>query len=380
MSVAPRIRVLHLIAHLGRGGTEGQLALVLRHLDPHAVTSEVAFFNRSAHEVWDDELAGAGIAVHDLSAVGGTQPRLAAVTRVLREGRFDLVHSWTLHLNAYAGAAGLLARVPQRWGSLRGSLETPGFRGLPRVLQWLCLRGVGRLVVNAKALEAAAMAEGVSPARLFHLPNAVSTPHAIDRDAVRRSLGLEPQHLGIVAVGNLRRIKNHELAIRAMALVREALPEARLVIIGQPLASEPETPGVLAALAQRLGLDDVVHFAGFRADAAQAVAAFELATLTSHSEGMPNAVLEAMAAGVPTVAVDVGGVRELIDDGTSGLVVPPGDAAALAGGWLRLLGDEQERSRFGAAARMRAEVHDPQLLAGRLGAAYRWALLPRTAA
>lgn len=380
MRVAPRIRVLHLIAHLGRGGTEGQLALILRHLDPQLVASEVAFFNPSAHQVWDDELAGAGISVHDLSTVHGTRARLAAVAQILRRGRFDLVHSWTLHLNAYAGVAGLLARVPQRWGSLRGSLETPGFRGLPRVLQWLCLHGVGRLVVNAKALAADLVAAGVSSAKLFHLPNAVSTPPAIDRDAVRRNLGLEPQHLGIVAVGNLRRIKNHELAIQAMALVRGALPEARLVIIGQPLASEPETPAVLAALVQRLGLEDVVHFAGFRPDAAEVVAAFELATLTSHSEGMPNAVLEAMVAGVPTVAVDVGGVRELLGDVAGGLVVPAGDAEALAAGWLRLLGNAGERRRIGAAVRMQAQAHDPHMLAGRLGAAYRSAVLAGAAA
>jgi glycosyltransferase involved in cell wall biosynthesis len=388
------IRVLHLIAHLGRGGSERQLALLLEHLDRTRVASVVVFCNPSANALWDSHFERIGVPVLDLSASRGLG-RVRALRRAVRTHKIDLIHSWTLHLNAYAAVVARLTGS-RAWGSLRGTLATPGFQGLATPVRWLCLRGVERVVANAGALANELQAVGIPSRRILTLPNAVEAPReALDRVSARRRLangegtgGLGDQgrqgrgpeggvpvggfatDMPLVgSIGNLRQVKNHGLLVEAMALVVRRLPTATAVILGQPLASEPETSRQLTEQIARLGLTERVLLLGFREDAAELLPAFDVLTLTSHSEGMPNAVLEAMAAGVPVVAVAVGGVPEVL--GAAGRLVPPGDAEQLAHAILEILGDRALGKRLGAHGRGLAKSqHDPAQLAARLTAAY----------
>lgn len=364
------LRVVHLINHLGRGGTERQLYLLLRHLDRERFRHRVVVFNPSRNAVWDAPLAALGVEVESLPpSCRGVPRRLIHLFRRLRSFRPDVIHSWTVHDNPYAG---LLARFlgASSLGSLRGSLHTPGLARLSRLSRWLMLRSVDGLLANCRALAAELAAAGVEPRRVVVLPNAVEIPADLT-PADLSEHGIPAGAPVVATVGNLRRIKRHELFIEAMAEVLPRHREARALIVGQPVASEPGYPDELGAAIRRHGLADRVILTGFRADVPEILARFDILCLTSESEGMPNAVLEAMAAGRPVVAMGVGGVPEIIVDGETGHVVPPGDVGALARAVDGLLADPERAAAMGVAGRRRVAIeHDPARLAGRLGELY----------
>lgn len=156
----------------------------------------------------------------------------------------------------------------------------------------------------------------------------------------------------IVCVARLRPVKNLTLLLEACAILRARTVRFRCVIVG-----EGDARLELEALRDRLGLAASVALPG-PADQPEVLSQWRMAavaTLTSHSEGMPVSLMEAAACGVPAVATAVGGVPELVDDGVTGIVVPAGDATSLGGALERLLRDAALRTRMGAAARQRAE-------------------------
>ena len=151
-----------------------------------------------------------------------------------------------------------------------------------------------------------------------------------------------------MTVGRLQAPKDALTLLRGLAKLPRGTYEA--VIVGDG----PDRPE-LASEARRLGLESVVQLAGERNDVPELLAASDIFVLSSRSEGLPLSILEAMAAGLPVVATTVGGVPELVLEGETGLLVPPGDPQALAGAIERLLDDSTLRGRLGAAGRIRVE-------------------------
>jgi glycosyltransferase involved in cell wall biosynthesis len=175
-------------------------------------------------------------------------------------------------------------------------------------------------------------------------------------------------------VARLVWFKGLDTLIAAMALLPPEAVGVRLLIVGAgPLRDE------LAAQAATAGLADRVTFAGERGDVPDILAAADVFVLSSVSEGMPISILEAMASGLPTVATDVGGVRELVADGETGFVVPARDARAFAQPLARLCGDEGLRRRLGEAAQSRATAQfGGAAMAERTEAVYAQALRKRS--
>jgi glycosyltransferase involved in cell wall biosynthesis len=166
-------------------------------------------------------------------------------------------------------------------------------------------------------------------------------------------------------VARLRPQKAHERFLRAFRTVRDRLPDARAVLVGDgPLRHE------LERLVDELGLASAVRFVGAVADTRPYLAEATVVALTSPYEGSPNALLEAMASGRPVVATAVGGVPELIEHGREGLLVEPTDEA-VASALTELLCDPESASRMGTHARTRAEAFDWSLTVARTEAAYR---------
>jgi glycosyltransferase involved in cell wall biosynthesis len=150
-------------------------------------------------------------------------------------------------------------------------------------------------------------------------------------------------------VGNMKRQKRHDLFLRAIAAARRDMAGLHGVIVGRDLGEEPS----LRKLRAELGLEEHVHFAGGVTDTAPWLRAFDLFLLTSDHEGLPNVVLESMAAGCPVVATDVGGVREIIRDGQSGVIIPRRDEATAAHAIVELLNDRSRRNTIAEEARTR---------------------------
>lgn len=223
------------------------------------------------------------------------------------------------------------------------------------------LRGAYRVVTVCRPFADHLERLGVQPNRIIILHNSV-TPFAPPPEEavqrVRRELGLGDDEAVILAVGRLSHEKGHADLIRATAAL-EAMPRAprfRVVIVGDGPEREP-----LARLASRLGVQQRITFAGFQRDTQPYYAMATLVAVPSHSEGSPNVVLEAMAAGLPIAANAVGGVPEILEEGVTGLMVPPRNPEAMANAMLRLLSDPELRSRLGSAARACAESsHTPE--------------------
>ncbi|MCH9647225.1 MAG: glycosyltransferase [Deltaproteobacteria bacterium] len=370
-----RIRLLHLVNHLGLGGTERQLFLALKHLDRQRFENHVVVFNQSQNVVYDDELASLGIRVWTVPpSCRGVPRRSAFLFRLFRQLHPQVVHSWSFHDNPYSGVIGRLAGCPVRWGSLRGSLLSPGLQRLPWLLRALALHSVSAQISNCHALRDQLEAAGVPARKLLVLPNCVERAEEnlpVDLSAA----GIAANDLLVGIVGNLRRVKNQLFFLRAMARLLPHRPEAKAVLIGQPIASEPDMPQRLEQEINRLGLGKRVKMLGFRSDVPQLLPRLAVVCLTSHSEGMPNALLEAMAAGRPTVAVRVGGVPEVVRHGTSGLLVEPGDEAGFAAAVGQLLDDEELRRRMGQEGlRLARQEHGCAVIASRLGKLYEQAL------
>jgi len=255
--------------------------------------------------------------VHASSSKAGVLGRLAAVaTRV--PIRFFTVHGWAF--SAYSGLASRLYRVSDR---LMAPLTTV------------------TICVSETELAAGLEAGTCSAERSVVIHNAVdvaSAPRSRHDQATPR----------LIAVGRLKAPKDFLTLIRALAALPDQEYEALIVGDG------PDRSEVKAEI-QRLGLEDRVQLAGERSDVPELLAASDVFVLSSRSEGLPVSVLEAMAAELPVVASGVGGLAELVVDGETGILVPPGDEAALAEALGRLVEDSELRRRLGAAGRARAE-------------------------
>jgi glycosyltransferase involved in cell wall biosynthesis len=181
--------------------------------------------------------------------------------------------------------------------------------------------------------------EGLPASRLVTVPNGLDAsrfPEQVTRRPVRT----------VVTVANLRPEKDHETLIVAASMLAQSCPELRYRIVGDGSRREQ-----LETLARIKGVDRIVEFTGHRDDVPAILASSDLFVLPSRSEAFPNGVMEAMASGLPVVGSAVGGLRDLIDPGRTGLLVPPGDAPRLASA-IKALYDNPERAwEMGAAAR-----------------------------
>ena len=373
-SAAPRgagapVRVLVLTKGLGRGGAERLLVDTARRLDPARWHVEVAYLLP-----WKDALVSdletAGVRVHLLDGAGirgaGWVRRLR---RLVRDGRVDLVHTH-MPLPAAVARAALPGDRPRfvhtehnLWARYR-----PATRWANRVTYG---RNVAVIAVS-EAVAAAVRASGtrVPVETVVHgtdVDAAVTGPAA--RARARTAIGLAADDLVVGTVGNLTAKKDQSGLLAAAARLAPELPRLRIVVVGAgPLERE------LADRAAALGLADRTLFLGSRGDVRELLPAFDVFALSSRYEGLPIALLEALAAGVPAVATRVGGVPEVLGDGDAGLLVAPGDPAALADALRRVLTDRGLRAEMGTRAVERARAFSIDPAVERIAAVYERAL------
>ncbi|HYZ33943.1 MAG TPA: glycosyltransferase family 4 protein [Crenalkalicoccus sp.] len=281
----------------------------------------------------------------------------AALLGHFRRERFDLVHAHMPISGLLARAAARAAGVPRIAYTCHGFLfNQPG----PAWRQQLALaleRAAGRITGTFLTVSEA---EAEDARRLGIHPHAVAAgngrdpllfrPDAGVRAAVRAALGTAPEACVVIAVSRLVRHKGWPELLQAM----EAVPDAELWAVGERLPSdhgealEPHFARAAASLGPRL------RRLGYRRDVGRLMAAADLFCLPSHFEGLPMSVIEAMLTGLPVVATDIGGPREQVVQGETGLLVPPMQVAPLAEALRLLAVDPQLRARMGAAGRARA--------------------------
>lgn len=196
---------------------------------------------------------------------------------------------------------------------------------------------------------------GVAPERIYVVPSGVDPDrfsYNVPREKMRRELGIE---LDAPVVGNMGALvdhKGHRYLLEAMPTVLARYPKARCVILGEgPLRAD------LEKRAATLGIARAVVFAGYRADIEPFLASFDVFALASHLEGLCTSLIDAMLLGVPAVGTDTGGVPDLIQDGTTGLLVPPRNPEALARAIVELLENPERAQTLADAARRHARAH-----------------------
>ena len=349
-----RVRVLWLVKGLGPGGAEQLLLLAARVVDRSRFDYRIAYVRPDkTHLV--PELEAAGLAPERLGArTTGPGGWLADLARAMTE--VDVVHA---HSPVLASTARLLARTLP--GSRRPAVVTTEHN------EWTSHRRPTRLLNAATApLDAHHWAvsdqvrDTVWPSRrdgyevLIHGidPDAVR-PRAGARQSLRAGLGVGDDEVLSLTVANLRRNKDYPNLLRAARIALDREPRLRFAAVGQgPLADE------VAALHASLGLGDKFHLLGFRRDVHDLMAAADVFTLASAHEGLPVAVMEAFANGLPVLATRVGGLPQQVENGVHGLLVTPGHPEALAAALTTLAADAELRNRMGEAARERSTAYD----------------------
>lgn len=359
LSTACRPRVLHLVDTLNIGGTENQLVQIAVHMKRRGYDITVGCLRAEGPLL--RTLQRADIPVVEfrkgktLLSWNGIR-QLLRLTSFLHRGRFAVIHAHDLWANLLGVPAGRLARVPLVIASRRylDDLEwyTP-WRKRAVCLIYLLATWV---VVNSQAIsERLVVKEQVPAEKIRTVHNGVDVERFSrarpEREKLLPNVGKSSKLIAVLA-NMYSRVKGHAGLISAARIVCEHEPGAVFLLIGDG----PERPR-LESQVRDADLDKNVLFVGRRTDIPQWLACCDLSVLASETEGFPNAILESMCAGLPMVATAVGGSKEIIVNGANGLLVPPGNTAALAEAILRLIRNPQLATTLARAGQNDMRAH-----------------------
>ncbi|HEX8087358.1 MAG TPA: glycosyltransferase [Blastocatellia bacterium] len=348
---ARRPRVLHLINSFEIGGTERQAVALLGRLNRERYDVKLAVLRNRGPFYKEIEGRFPNVPEFPLTSFYNLNAlrQLARLRALMVRERIDILHAHDFYAGMIGAAAARLAgaRVIACQRHLKLS-NRPAHEWGTRLTH----RMAHRILVNSEAIRDHILSrDGAHAGKIVVIKNGISS--AADspetrglRDSIRRELELDVDCKLVGMVARLQPVKGHRFFVEAAARVISKEPKAQFVLVGDgPLKSDIEDQ------AAKLGLKGRVRLLGDRADAAGLVASFDLLVLASLHEGLPNAVMEAMAAGVPVVATAVGGTKELIADGETGYLVPPADSDALSERITFALANVADRSRVAAAGR-----------------------------
>lgn len=352
------MRVLHVITSLQTGGAEAMLAKVVQAL-PAPRHSHVVITLLGGPLTARLRESGAEVVDLDLPRSAGALLGLRKLRAAAKRARPDVVQGWMYHGNLAASLAA--GGRPVLWNVRQTLSRLSDTRPLTRAVILGCLPfapRVARILYNADLAAAQHEKLGYPRAKRLLVPNGFDTetfrPRPGAGAALRALLGLPAEALVVGRVARDDAIKDHATLFDAFARIAAAEPRAHLACIGKGMVAEAPQ---LSALVARHGLSGRVHLVGERLDLDRLTPGFDVALSTScHSEGFSNAIAEAMACAVPTVATDVGEAAAILGDPSC--IVPPRDASAIAARTLEILAmPEEARRALGAQGRERVIAH-----------------------
>jgi glycosyltransferase involved in cell wall biosynthesis len=338
-----RIHVVYVIGQMAVGGGERQLLQLVQRLDRSRYLPEVVTFTPGG--ALEPEFA-ATCPVHVFPKRPATELSvILSLAGLLRARRASILHTYLYPSNWRGALAARLARTPaivQFVGNMADWMG-PGRRAMQR----MAARRADTIIYEAPPVGRYLVESvGLSPDRLLMIPNGVDL--ALFRPGgngdLRRRIWGDGTFKVIGAIMSLQEKKNPLLLVEAASRVVESHPEARFMVAGEG----PMRP-VLEEAIRRHGLDGRFRLLGVRRDIPDLLRSMDILALTSDREGCPNAVIEAMATGLPVVATAAGGTVEIVKDRVTGRLVPPRDPQEFSGGVLDLLGDEEAARRMGKA-------------------------------
>ncbi len=345
-----RTTVLWLAKGLGKGGMEQLLLNHARSADWAAFSYRAACIVDRPHSVIAD-LHNEGVPVRRLGNGRFFDPRwVLDLLAELRQGRIDILHVHSPLPGAVARVVLLVVRPRVRVVTT----EHNRWDHYARLTRWVNRATFG---LNDAALAVSADCRSTMPpkvqARVSVLEHGIDADTVLgsldQRDRVRKELGIATDAIVIGTVANLREQKNYPLMLATAKSVLAEHPNVVFLAVGQgPLESS------LNQLHLELGLGERFRFLGFRSDATDVMAAFDIFFLGSRFEGLPVALMEAMALGLPIVSTSVGGIPEMVTDGHEGRLVAEGSESELTRALVDVIGDAHLRDRYGRQSRTTA--------------------------
>ncbi len=341
-------RILHVIPTLDQAGAEKQLCLLAAGLSRRGHDVHVCALTRSGPRA--EELREAGIPFTIIGKRWKLDPQTYwRLRRLVARWKPDVVHTWMLAANAYGILAAAAFGVRARIASQR--CVDPWKSAAQLAVDRFIARRAHRVVVNSEGVRQFYLRHGLPAEKLEVIANAVAPaePGPVGRTELLDELRLPAGARLIGLVGRLWPQKRVKDAIWAADLLKVIRDDVHLLIVGDgPMRDR------LLRFRDQVRIRDKVHFLGQRTDLVRLLPHFDLLFSTSEYEGQSNAVLEAMAAGLPVVATDIPGTRELVVHGTTGYLAPVGDRAAFARYANKLLDRPDRAGKLGAAGRERA--------------------------
>jgi glycosyltransferase involved in cell wall biosynthesis len=365
------LRVCHVIHTLAPGGAERVLTDLARAAPQADLELSVISLMPAAEHHYVRQLGELGVRVRSMDLLSRWDPRaFSRVLPLVRELRPDLLHTHLKHADLIGAFAARQLALPMV-STLHVIEERPA--PLLRVQRWLAARArmntADRTLVVSEAMRRWYLGTfPADPARVLTVHNGVMQPvlmvGAEERDRLRERLGVPRGGVMATIVGLLRPGKGHADLITAAAELPATL-DLHIVVVGDG----PLRPA-LEAMAGRDGVRGRVHFTGYRMDVPAILAASDIVVQPSLFDALPTALIEGLAAGLPAVACGVGGIVDIVTPDV-GILVPPGDPAALARSLVELVGDPERRRQLGRAARRRFEQEfDAVRWVGRLRSIY----------
>jgi glycosyltransferase involved in cell wall biosynthesis len=368
-------RLLVVVDEMEVGGSQRQIVNLLTGIDRRQWQPELVYFRQPSFLL--DRLRASGIPVHCLGKQGRVDPSFfLKLVRLLRQGRYDLVHAFSLSAEIWTLAARwTLRRPPPQVSSLRSmNLDASRWHWASK---WLVLRSSAAIIANAHAAARVASRRAHVPlAKIDVVANGVALPGPlpyVSRQQLRQQLGVPEGRVFGLFVGRLISVKNIPALLEATA----ALPPHERPWLA--LAGEGPQRRALEQRIRRLGLEEDVRLLGERSDVAALMQGADFLVLCSHQEGLSNAVLEAMAAGLPVLASTAGGNRELIEHGRTGLLFQAADQPGFRAALARMCSDGALREELARHAREQAlQRHAVRRMVDATVSVYDRCLLERT--
>jgi glycosyltransferase involved in cell wall biosynthesis len=352
--MASRINVLLLITELNVGGAERIVEQLATRLSRDRYNVEVACLYDP--DAIGADIRAAGIPLINLNMRGKWDLRTPyRLFRLLRRENIQILHAHLFHANFLASVVGRLARTP----CVIVTRHNVDIGGAHRECINRCIKGLRDLVVviSQEVQVVESQRSRIALSKTVLIPNGVQVESftKVSQNDVENLVQEWGINISMPIIGTLARFhkqKGYSYLLDAAVMLKENMPSVSFLLVG-----DGALKSLMEEKAHSLGLSDSVIFTGIRRDVPEILALLDVFVLPSLWEGLPIALLEAMAAGLPVVATRVGGVPEVVVDGVTGLLVPPRDPEAFSKAILKLLQDPDLRQKMGQAGRERVMEH-----------------------
>jgi glycosyltransferase involved in cell wall biosynthesis len=346
-----KIRILHLIETGGPGGAEKVLLNIVGHIDSRQFSSLVMVPRKGwLYETLKKYHFETRVIESNRSWDAGFLLKLSSL---IRKEKIDLVHSHLPGMNFYSCLAGRITKRPVIV-TYHGKIEDGDKRKWKNIFKNFIVRNTAAQVVTVSDYLKKELIKkiGVDPNKIVTLYSGIDfnafgpTKSSLE---LRQKLGLSESAPLVGTIGNIRKSKGYEYLIRSVKLVEEKVPNVLFLIVGE---KEEKLFHDLSKLTEKLGLKEWIKFLGFREDVADCLNILDIFVLSSTTEGFSIATVEAMSLAKPVVVTDCGGPAEIVTDGRTGFLVPPGDPKALAQKIILLLENQKLREKMGNQAQI----------------------------